>query len=426
MAFRTVFLQQRTDVSGELLSPLDGQRDREVEDDRDVRDPHVALSATEHSGIAQFTFPAGKPANIVVPISHTLADTEAAEVRVTGDRQIEGYVENHIFCGRKQTYKVYFTMTFDRPFSSFGTWSGKKYDGPGTITAGSHEAEQSSHDGWTGAYATWAPEAHDQTVTARIGISYVDPEGAENNLKTEVAGKSFAQIRAAAHAAWNRELSVVDVTGGSKARRTVFYTSLYHSLMMPTIYSDADGRYPGSDDKVRTAPAGRLIYANYSGWDIYRSEVPLLALVEPRRMEDMAQSIVLMYQQGGWIGRWPQTNRYTNVMVGSPLTVVVATAWLDGLHGFDMNTAWKGMLKDATEAPSAGKPYMGEEGYPVDQPSPLPTRRQGPLRVRVAVAGGCDCVCFALPACGGAGKDHRCEDAVRARSLLPQPVRPAG
>ncbi len=323
---------------------------------------NAQLSATDHSGIAQFTFPAGKPANILVPISHTLADTKAAEVRITGDRQIEGYVENHIFCGRQQTYKVYFTMTFDRPFSSFGTWSGKKYGGPGTITAGSHEAEQSSHDGWTGAYATWAPEAHEQIVTARIGISYVDPEGAENNLKAEAAGKSFAQIRAAAHAAWNRELNVVDVTGGSKARRTVFYTALYHSLMMPTIYNDADGRYLGFDDKVHTVAAGHLIYANYSGWDIYRSEIPLLALVEPQRMEDMAQSIVLMYQQGGWIGRWPQFNRYTNVMAGSPLTVALATAWLDGLHGFDMNAAWEGMLKDATEAPPGGKPYVGEEG----------------------------------------------------------------
>ena len=101
------------------------------------------------------------------------------------------------------------------------------------------------------------------------------------------------------------------------------------------------------------------VYANFSGWDIYRSEIPLLAMIEPQRMQDMAQSIVLMYQQGGWIDRWPQINLYTNDMVGSPLSIALATAWLDGLHGFDMDTAWEGMLKDATAGPAARQPLPG-------------------------------------------------------------------
>ncbi len=325
-------------------------------------DIDARLSATDHTGIAQFTFPAGKPANILVPISHTLNNTTATQIRVVGDRQIEGFVEDHAFCGNRQTYKVYFVMTFDRPFSSFGTWNGPTYAGPATLTADSRSAEQSTHEASTGAYATWAPSAQPQTVTAKIAISYVDPHGAENNLKAEAAGKSFSQIRDEAEEAWNRELGVIDVSGGSAVRRTVFYTALYHSLMMPTIFNDADGRYLGFDGKIHQVAPGHHIYANYSGWDIYRSEIPLMAMIQPRRMEDMAQSIVLMYQQGGWIDRWPQFNLYTNVMAGSPLTVALATAWLDGLHGFDMNAAWEGMLKDATEAPPPGHPYVGEQG----------------------------------------------------------------
>jgi predicted alpha-1,2-mannosidase len=325
-------------------------------------DIDARLSATERTGIVQFTFPAGKAANILFPISHTLDNVTGAEIHVTGDRQIEGFVEDSVFCGGHERYKVYFVATFDRPFSSFGTWSGPKYNGPGTIAPGGRSASQSTHDGWTGAYATWTREDHPQTITARIAISYVDPKGAENNLKAESAGRDFSQIRDAALAAWNHELSVIDVSGGSAARRTVFYTALYHSLMMPSIFSDADGRYIGFDDKVHQVAPHHQIYANYSGWDIYRSEIPLLAMIEPARMEDMAQSVVLMYQQGGWIDRWPQTNHYTNVMAGSPLTVSLATAWLDGLHGFDMKAAWDGMYKDATEAPPSGHPYVGEEG----------------------------------------------------------------
>ena len=324
-------------------------------------DINAEVSATERTGIARLTFPAGKQANILLPLSRTLNYTTGASVHVAGDRQLEGYVENRAFCGNSQSYRVYFVMTFDRPFTQFGTWTGPHYNGPATISQGSRDAAQATHDGWIGAYVSWATQDRAQTVTAKIAISFVDAAGAENNLKAEAEGKDFAQIEGAARAAWNKELSVIDVAGGSAAERTVFYTALYHSLMMPTIFSDADGRYLGFDDKVHQVAAGHAIYGSFSGWDIYRSELPLLALIEPKRMEDMMQSVVLMYQQGGWIDRWPQYNLYTNVMAGSPLTVAMAMAWLDGLHDFDMNAAWQGMLKDATEAPPPGHPYEGED-----------------------------------------------------------------
>ena len=134
---------------------------------------------------------------------------------------------------------------------------------------------------------------------------------------------------------------------------------------------------------TRITPVGISIEAKCHCW----------RMIEPKRMEDMAQSIVLMYQQGGWVDRWPQINRYTNVMAGSPLTVVLATAWLDGLHGFDINAGWDGMLKDATEAPPPGNPYIGEDGIdwinklhyvPTTKPSMALSRRfkRTPSRTR--------------------------------------------
>ncbi len=323
---------------------------------------NAELSATDHTGVARFTFPAGQPANILLPLSHTLNYTTGVSAEIVGDRQIRGYVEDRAFCGTRQSYKVYFVMTFSKPFSTYGTWNGAKYGGPGKVDAGSRTVQQSAHEGWVGAYATWPAGSQPQRITAKIAISYVDPAGADNNLKTEAAGRDFAAIRSQAEAAWNKELGTIDVTGGTAAQRTVFYTALYHSLLMPSIFSDADGRYLGFDGQTHSVPPGHTLYANYSGWDIYRSQIPLLAMIEPRRMEDMAQSVVLMYQQGGWVGRWPQANLYTNVMAGSPLSVVLATAWLDGLHGFDMKAGWEGMLKDATEAPAPDRPYKGEDG----------------------------------------------------------------
>ena len=323
---------------------------------------HAELSATERTGAARFTFPAGKVANILVPISHTLNETAAASIRVVGDRRIEGFVENHAFCNKTPTYKVYFVMLFDRPFASFGTWSGNQYDGPADILAGAREAKQTGHQGSTGAYASWEASGEKQSITATIGISYVDVAGAQKNLEAEAAGSGFSVIRNAAERAWKKELSSIEVTGNSPEKRKIFYTALYHSLLMPSLFEDADGRYLSFDGKIHHVAAERHIYTNFSGWDIYRSQLPLLAMIEPQRMQDMAQSVVLMYQQGGWIDRWPQINLYTNDMIGSPLTIALATAWLDGLHNFDIDTAWKGMLKDATEAPPPGRPYLGEEG----------------------------------------------------------------
>ena len=323
------------------------------------------LTATERTGMAQFTFPAGKVANILVPISHTLNHTAAASIHVVGDRRIEGFVENHLFCNRTPTYKVYFVMQFDRPFSSYGTWFGNWVEGQdrgGKVAEGSRAAEQSSYQQNAGAYATWPASKTEQTVTAKIAISYVDSAGAERNLQTEAADSDFDTTRRNAENAWNKELSNIEVSGGSPERRTVFYTALYHSLLMPSLFDDADGRYLGFDGKVHTVAAGHHVYANFSGWDIYRSEIPLLSMIEPQRMQDMAQSVVLMYEQGGWIDRWPQINLYTEDMDGSPLSIALATAWLDGLHGFDIQKAWEGMMRDATEAPPPNRPYVGEEG----------------------------------------------------------------
>ena len=147
---------------------------------------------------------------------------------------------------------------------------------------------------------------------------------------------------------------------------------------MPNVCNDTDGRYLGFDNQIHKVTQGHSVYANYSGWDIYRNEGPLLALIEPQRMQDMCQSIALMYQQGGWIDRWPQANNYTNVMCGSPLTSFVATAWNDGLRGYDMTSLYEGMYKDATQPAPKGKPYSGESNVQwMDKIGYIPDDKEG-------------------------------------------------
>ena len=179
-------------------------------------------------------------------------------------------------------------------------------------------------------------------------MSYLDVAGALTNLNAEMPDGTFAHYRSLARQAWNRELSIVEVQGGTQTHKRIFYTALYHALIDPTIFDDADGRYRGFDHKIHHVSTGHQhLYATYSGWDIYRTEMPLLALIEPQRAQDMAQSIVEMAKQIGFIDRWPQLNKACMVMNGNPLTICLVNFWNAGLHDFDINTAYAAMYKQA-------------------------------------------------------------------------------
>ncbi|MDQ2733014.1 MAG: GH92 family glycosyl hydrolase, partial [Armatimonadota bacterium] len=318
----------------------------------------VELSAALRGGMARFTFPAGQAGNFLLPISHTQVDTNAADVNIVGDREMNGQVTSQGFCGGGSPYTVYYVIQFDRPFAQYGTWTN------GAVSAGQRTAHQPDRKTDVGAYATFAPASDGATtVTARIGISFVDLEGARNNLARSIGERSFDAVRRDADQNWERALHDIEITGGSTTERTNFYTALYHAMLMPNTFNDADGRYPGFDQKVHRIPDGHALYANFSGWDIYRTQVPLLALIEPARLQDMAQSLVLEYQQDGRFDRWPMANTRTGVMNGEPTTSIQATAWNYGLHGFDMAASYPGMLKAATDY---GTRIIADRGYQTD------------------------------------------------------------
>ncbi len=334
-------------------------------------DINAQLTATTRCGMARFTFPAGKQANILIPISQTITTTAASNIHIVNDHTITGSVTSLTFCLTNEPFTVYFVMKFSRPFKTYGVWEGNAIKpqvsqqvqamGVGTAITigyppvrrdawGFHYVNQTSKlrlpGAPIGAYVSYPTASHAKVVKVRIGISFVSVGGAERNLKAEMPKFNFSAVRAQAYARWNKALSVITVHGGSPTQRKVFYTALYHTLLLPNVFDDVDGRYIGYDDKIRHVPAGhRHIYANWSGWDIYRSEIPLLTMIEPQRAQDMAQSLVEMYEQLGFIDRWPEANRPTGVQNGHPLTNCLVEIWQAGLHHFDINTAYQAMAK---------------------------------------------------------------------------------
>ena len=152
----------------------------------------------------------------------------------------------------------------------------------------------------------------------------------------------------------------VTISGGTSQQQRTFYTALYHVLLHPNLISDVTGLYTGFDGKIHRARSGHREYANYSDWDIYRTEVPLLALLAPGETSDMMESLVDAARQEGWLPRWALVNGPTSVMGGDSVDPVIAGAYAFGARDFDTRAALAAMIKGAstTAAPPAQGWYI--------------------------------------------------------------------
>jgi predicted alpha-1,2-mannosidase len=320
------------------------------------------LAATPRTGLGSFTFPATAQANILVNVASNQAGVTDSQFQIVSPTEIAGSASSGGFCGMPNTFTVYLAAQFDRPFVAHGTWQGA------TVTAGSNAA-RGTH---AGGYLTF-DTTRDRTVKMRVAISYVSIDGARANLAAEGTSWDVAGVRRTTAAAWRSLLSEVNVNGNTLQERRMFYTALYHVLLDPNLFSDVDGRYTGFDGNVHQDPTGHAEYANFSGWDTYRTTMALQALLVPSQTSDMIESLVHTAQQGGWLPKWPAANGYTGVMGGDAADPLIASAYAFGARGFDTSAALAAMIKganDTTSAPGQGwyleRPDLGEylsQGY---------------------------------------------------------------
>ncbi|MET0505146.1 MAG: GH92 family glycosyl hydrolase [Luteibacter sp.] len=320
------------------------------------------LTAALHSGAARFAFPAGKPVNILVRASDSEVGSEKANVIVDkANQRVTAEVTSGNFCGyineadRRSYYTVYVVAEFDQPFASTGTWT------DGTVTRGATKAEGGTGYGkgfpdkghGSGAWLGFARGT--QAVNVRVGVSYVSAANAKANLDAEnPKGTSFEALRDKAVDAWNKRLSQIEIEGGTPDQRTVFYTALYHSLMTPNVFSDVNGEYRGFDQQVhKVSGTQKAQYANFSGWDVYRSQLPMLAWLDPKVAGDIAQSLYNQAQQnhGVW-DRWTHNSGGTHVMNGDPAAASVAGIYAFGARDFDARGALASLVH-AADNPTA-------------------------------------------------------------------------
>jgi predicted alpha-1,2-mannosidase len=321
----------------------------------------VQLTDATRAGIAKFTFPATTQANLLLNLTGSQEPDAVTTAATVGDDEVTGSVTSGYFCGEdtgwERDYTLHFDMVFNHPFTASGTWPASPIPGVGTP------------QGPGGEYLTFDTTA-DQTITAKVGISYTSTPNAGLNLGAEIPGWNFAQVRRANRAAWNGLLGKIQIAGGTSSQQAAFYTALYHALLDPSVFSDVNGQYTGFDGNVHTVPRGHAEYANYSGWDIYRSQVQLAAMVAPQQTSDAITSMLNDYAQTGQLPKWSLANGETYVQVGDPADPIIADAHAFGARDFNVPQALADMIHEAT-VPNDVRPGLAalqQDGYlPYDE-----------------------------------------------------------
>ncbi len=305
----------------------------------------VELTATRRAARHRYTFPDGGEPWVLVDLGHTLDGGRCADSSLTSipeEARIEGWVHNvGAFSGRYGGFRVFFSARFDSPWEEAQTWSTPTQD--------------------AGERVGVRLRFHANRVQAAVGISLVDLEGARRNLEAEAPGWDFEATVAQAEERWRTALSTVELAGGTEAQRTIFYTALYHTMMMPTLLTDVDSRYRGVDGGIHRAE-GFTFYSDLSLWDTYRNLHTLVTLLAPDLQRDFLVSLMAMYDQGGAYPRWPMGPGYGGSMVGTSADIVFADSYLRGVGGFDADQALDGLLVTADGPRPAGALGGGRAG----------------------------------------------------------------
>jgi predicted alpha-1,2-mannosidase len=327
-------------------------------DDYKIR---VEATAAPHAGMLRFTFPKAEQSRVQIDLARRIGGTSTRQyVKVVDDRTIQGWMKCPPEGGGwgngegKANYTVYFCAQFNRPISKCGVWSAaipagwprKREDiesrryrdvvAAAKILDGCREQE-GDHLGF---YSEFATEEGTQ-VLLKAGISFVSIEGARQNLEHDIPGWEFDGVHARAGELWKKAFNKIAIKGGTKTQRAAFATALYHAMIDPRAYSDVNGNYTGADGRVHRAEdfTYRTIF---SGWDVYRSQYPLLSIIRPDVVNDTVNSLMQQAQLSGngYLARWEILAAESGCMVGDPAVSVFTDAYLKGIRGYDVAKAY--------------------------------------------------------------------------------------
>ena len=311
------------------------------------------MTATKRVGFHRYTFPKSDEANIILDLKWRDKVLDS-ELKVVGKNRIEGFRRSSSWA---KDQIVYFVAEFSKPFADNSKINQN-------IQSISHKPNP---DRESGSYKTdikaafrFKTKANEQ-IFLKVAISPVSIEGARKNLEAELNHWNFEKVRADAKTAWNKELSKIEVSGGTDAQMTNFYTALYHTMIAPNIFQDVDGKYLGLDKKIHDAPKDTN-YTIFSLWDTFRAAHPLYTIIDEKRTVDFINTFIRHYEQGGRLPVWELAGNETDTMIGYHAVSVIADAMAKGIKGFDYEKAFKA-AKYSAELNHFGLEAYRRRGY---------------------------------------------------------------
>jgi predicted alpha-1,2-mannosidase len=378
-------------VAGKQEQPEDGYRSRYDKATETAKPGYYSVHLTDydirvettvapHAGMLRFTYPESKTSRIQIDLARRVGGASAWQtVRIVDDHTVAGRMEctpNEGGWGNgdgKALYTVYYYAQFSQPLKNTGVWSADIPDGQirrlnevssdafRQIVAGAKIHRNVKEYEWKhlGFFTEFETSAGEQ-VLMKTGISFVSEEGAKKNLEADIPHWDFDKVREQTRTLWDRELGRITVSGGTDAQRTIFYTALYHTMIDPRMFSDVDGKYVGGDRKVHTTGAfhKRTIF---SGWDVFRSQTPLLTIISPDIVNDLINSLVTLADESGegYLERWEFLNAYSGCMLGNPAISLIADAYAKGIRGFDAELAFKYSVATSERFGNEAKGHSG-------------------------------------------------------------------
>lgn len=295
------------------------------------------MTATSRVGLHRYTFPAAADAAVVFDLQNGGCWDRATQTHLEaeGDRIVTGW---RLSTGWAKDQRVYFAAEFSKPFDKFEL----------ADSAGRY------------ARASFVTAAGEQ-VLLKVALSPVSVEGARANLAAELPGWDFEATMKAADNAWNDELKKVRITTTNDTARRIFYTALYHTMIAPSAFCDANGDYYGSDHAIHRK-AGFTNYTTFSLWDTYRAAMPLMTVLHPEKMPDMIQTMLHICDEQGRLPVWHLWGNETDCMVGNSGIPVVADAIVKGIGGFDREKAFEA-IKATAMGDGRGGDLRKQYGY---------------------------------------------------------------
>jgi predicted alpha-1,2-mannosidase len=320
-------------------------------------DIDVSIAATLRGAHHVYRFGDGEP-TLVLDLGHALGDNTVAESWIEFEPvsgEIRGYQNlQGSYSARFGGLKTWFFAQVEPAPSSFGVWT----DSAETL-AGEASSVGVAVGGWLGF------PAGTEKVELRLSLSYVDLAGAESNYAAELLSSTWEDLAEAGKAAWRDELRSVRVRGGTQAQRRIFHTAMYRAYIMPSLFTDVDGRYRGLDDQIHASSFE--YYTDFSLWDTFRTLHPWLILAKPAHQLELVRSLAQMTIDGGSVPRWPLGHGYTGGMIGTPADQVFAESWLKGLQDWPVDevfaASWEHSQGPQPEAGRSGIQSYLSGGY---------------------------------------------------------------